>query len=570
MNVTFITPAPFFRRLPVYRWGCDVYGHPDSITGPLILAGIVRRAGHEVEAYEELNGSFDYDRLLQRTDVLCLYTMTSNAKRAYDIADRFRAEGHARVIIGGIHASALPEEALQHADQVMVGEGERAILDCVEGRIAQRIVHPQPPCNLDEVPFPDYSVLKTPCEAADILTTRGCPFSCTFCTTSRMFHPYRQRSVDNVIEEIRRYKNMGFEYMNFEDDNFTADKERAKEICRRMIAEGLTFKQTFFFGRTDMANDPELLDLLAQAHLTRVLIGIESLNQDSLDAIDKHQTIDDIRRAGIACRDHGIEVIASIVLGIDTDGPDDLARTTEFAKSIDAYQLQPAVLMPFPGTPVYESLKRDGRMILSGEEHDASDWTAFDMMNCTFQPRRMSPWKLQMSFCDMARKFYTRRSAVRIGILFGPEYGWRRYGLALMAQWGTLATWAAGTFAKGTSYWRVKHAGWMYADDPANEHRSEPEESSETAADPHAPAAVFSLPDALRAAEKRLAEDRRIVRRRRRVQREERLRPDPFAGVPKRPMPSERAIIPLKMLGIAEMALPVVAAIRLARRHRHA
>jgi hypothetical protein len=319
-----------------------------------------------------------------------------------------------------------------------------------------------------------------------------------------------------------------------------------------------------------MANDPELLDLLAQAHLTRVLIGIESLNQESLDAIDKHQTVEDIRRAGIACRDHGIEVIASIVLGIDTDGPDDLARTTEFAKSIDAYQLQPAVLTPFPGTPVYESLKRDGRMILSGEEHDAFDWTAFDMMNCTFQPRRMSPWKLQMSFCDMARKFYTRRSAVRIGILFGPEYGWRRYGLALMAQWGTLATWAAGTFAKGTSYWRVKHAGWMYADDPANEHRSEPEESSETAADPHAPAAVFSLPDALRAAEKRLAEDRRIVRRRRRVQREERLRPDPFAGVPKRPMPSERAIIPLKMLGIAEMALPVVAAIRLARRHRHA
>lgn len=83
MNVTFITSAPFFRRLPAYRWGADVYGHPDTITGPLILGGIVKKAGHDVEAYEELNGSFDFDRLIRRTDVLCLYTMTSNAPRAY-------------------------------------------------------------------------------------------------------------------------------------------------------------------------------------------------------------------------------------------------------------------------------------------------------------------------------------------------------------------------------------------------------------------------------------------------------------------------------------------------------
>ncbi|MDP9860254.1 hypothetical protein J2S71_001950 [Olsenella profusa DSM 13989] len=123
MRVVFITPASTLRRSPVYRWGSSLYGTRDAITGPLILAGIVRRAGHEVEVYEELRGTVDYERLYGWADVACLYTMTSNAPRAYDIADRFHAQGHARVLIGGLHASALPEEALAHADQVLVGEG---------------------------------------------------------------------------------------------------------------------------------------------------------------------------------------------------------------------------------------------------------------------------------------------------------------------------------------------------------------------------------------------------------------------------------------------------------------
>ena len=169
-----------------------------------------------------------------------------------------------------------------------------------------------------------------------------------------MFHPYRERSVDNVIEEIRMYKRMGFKYMNFEDDNFTADKERAKEICRRMIKEHLQFKESFFFGRTDMANDEELLNLLSEAHLTRVLIGIESLNQKALNSIHKCQNIADIKRAAAACEKHKIRLIASIVLGLDEDSRRDIRRSVAFAKKINAYELQPAILTPFPGTPVYE------------------------------------------------------------------------------------------------------------------------------------------------------------------------------------------------------------------------
>ena len=458
MQVTFIVPAPYHKRNPVYRLGGKLYGHSNPITGPLILGGIAKRAGHTVECYQELHGSPNYHHLLKVTDVLCLYTMTATAPRAYELADLFHDKGHARVLIGGIHASALPEEALRHADQVVVGEGEEVFLDMLEGRLTDPVVRAKPVHDLDSLPFPDYTILKTPCKSANIMSSRGCPYRCTFCTTSRMFAPYRTRSVDSVIDEIRMCHELGFRYMNFEDDNFTADKERAKEICRRIIDENLQFKETFFFGRTDLANDPELLDLLARAHLTRVLIGIESLNQKALDSIDKRQSVDDIKRAGIACRVHGIRVIASLVLGIDDDGPDDIRQSYEFAKSIGAYQIQPAILTPFPGTPDYERLDSEGRML-------TRDWALFDMMNVTFRPMKMSPWTLQRCQLEAAAYVYDLPSAIDIWRTFGTEYGLRRVYLAAATHAGAaLCHWCADHLPS-TAYYQLKHRDWMPAEE---------------------------------------------------------------------------------------------------------
>lgn len=449
MKVIFITPASDVRRAPVYRLGNRLYGHSNAITGPLILGRILKDAGHEVEVYEELFKNVDYTRLLD-ADVYCLYTMTSNAPRAYEIADMLRHETKGRVLIGGMHASVLPEEALQHADQVIVGEGERIILDAVEGRAAGRIIRGECLSNLDDAPFPDYSLLKTPCHTANVLSTRGCPYCCSFCTTSRMFHPYRRRSVENVIEELRYYKKLGFQYMNFEDDNFTADRERAKEICRRMIAEKLTFKETFFFGRTDLAQDEEMLTLLQKAHLTRVLVGIESLNQASLDLIEKHQQISDIEACAKALARHKIRLIASLVLGIDTDGPDDIRHSVDFARSISAYQLQPAVLTPFPGTAVYEQFEREHRML-------TKDWSLFDMMNVTFRPKKMSAWELQKQFLSAARRFYSFGSSFRIARTFGARYGARRLGLWMVVRLGLVGVYLMAGFVRSSPYYRLRH-----------------------------------------------------------------------------------------------------------------
>ena len=454
MRIVWIIPAPFMRRMKPYRWGGKTYGKSNSITGPLILGGMLKKAGHQVSVYEELNGDVPYDRLIPITDVFCFSIMTSNAPRAYELCDRIRkGNPKARLIIGGIHATAMPEEAALHADQVMVGEGETAILDVIEGRRTEKIVHCQPLEDLDQAPFPDYSILKTPCKAANIITSRGCPFRCTFCSTSRMFAPYRKRSVANVLQEIRQDKEQGFRYMNFEDDNFTADKERAKEILRGIIAGHLQFDETFFFGRTDLAKDEELLDLLKEAHLTRVLMGIESLNQKALDRIHKGQSVQDIKDAAEACRKHGIRVIASIVLGIDDDSLSDIDKAVSFASHIDAYQLQPAILTPYPGTPVYQEMKDSGRI-------HVSDWTRYDMMSVTFQPKQMTAWQLQEAFYHASDRFYTFRSALRIGRLFGHRYGRQRLRMWSTMRLGTFAARVLSRTVTKSPFYQLRHADW--------------------------------------------------------------------------------------------------------------
>lgn len=428
MKIVFITPAAKIRRNFVYRLGGSFYGQSNSITGPLILGRILKEAGHDVEVYEELYEDIKPEAI-KDADVIGIYTMTSNVVRAYKLGDILRNEYKKRVIMGGIHTSAMPEEAIKHSDQVIVGEAENVIVDVVEGNIPEKIVYAPPVEDLDKIPFPDYSILKTPCKAANVMTSRGCPFECIFCTTSRMFHPYRTRTPDNVIKELDMYKKMGFKYVNFEDDNFTANRIRAKEILKKMISNNLTFKETFFFGRTDLAADEELLALLRDAHLNRVLIGIESLNQKSLDYINKNQKIKDIEKAGEMLQKYKIRVIASIVLGLDYDSKEDIRKSVEFAKKINAYQLQPAILTPYEGTPLYKQFEDEGRILIK-------DWQYYDMMNVVFKPKKMSPWELQDEFFRAVKEFYNFSGAMKIFKIFGFNSGMRRIGLWIASRFG--------------------------------------------------------------------------------------------------------------------------------------
>ena len=423
MNIVFITPAADIRKTLPYRLGNSIYTRPNAITGPLILATMMRNHGHSVAAYEELYAHVDLEKLLY-ADVIGVSTMTSTAPRAFEIADYFRGKGK-RVVIGGMHATVAPEETLAHCDTVVTGEAESVIVDVMEGRIKERVVEAPHTDDLDTVVFPDYSLLKTPCKEANIMTTRGCHYSCSFCSTSRMFMPYRERSVDSVIAELILYKQRGFKYVNFQDDNFTGNRKRAKLLLAKMIEKNLVFRDVFFFGRADMVLDEELLSLLSRAHLRSVLIGIESLNPVSLEHIGKKIKLEPLLASIPNLGKYKIKLLASLVLGLDTDTVADIRKAIEFCRDINAFTLQPAVLTPFPGTPVYKQYEEEHRMM-------TKDWQYFDLMHATFMPKKMSVTMLQNEFYNALRRFYSFKGSFTIMRIYGFTAGMKRLGLWLV------------------------------------------------------------------------------------------------------------------------------------------
>jgi len=411
--------------------GNKIYTRPNSITGPLILATILQKHGHKVEVYEELYAKFKIEKL-KYADVICISTMTSTAPRAYEIADYFKKIGK-RVIIGGMHVTFSPQEALNHCDTVVVGEAEKTIVDIIEERIKESIVESPYPENIDEIDFPDYSLLKTPCKEANIMTTRGCHFSCNYCTTSRMFMPYRERSVESVLEELEYYKKLGFEYVNFQDDNFTGNKNRAKILLTKMIEKNLIFKDVFFFGRAEMLLDDELLSLLSRAHLRSVLIGFESLNPASLDYIGKKLKLDPILKEVKKLWKYKIKLLASFVLGLDTDTREDIRKAVDFCRRVNAFTLQPAILTPFPKTPIYEKYEYEKRMI-------TKKWNYFDLMHVTFKPKNLNAYELQKEFYRALRKFYSFGKSFTIMRIYGISSGLRRLGLWFITRFTNIVS----------------------------------------------------------------------------------------------------------------------------------
>lgn len=419
MKIAFVTPASEMRKALPVRIGNTIYTRPNAITGPLILATMLRDRGHDPEVYEELYAGVDLRRLLS-ADVIGISTMTSTAPRAFEIADFFKSRGK-RVVIGGMHATVSPQETLAHCDTVVVGEAEGVIVDVIEGGRAG-IVKAAHPEDLDGVVFPDYSLLKTPCREANIMTTRGCHYSCSYCSTSRMFLPYRERSVGSVIAELTLYKRRGFKYVNFQDDNFTGNRKRAKELLAKMIEENLVFRDVFFFGRADMVLDDELLSLLSRAHLRSVLIGIESLNPATLEYIGKNIELEPLLKSIPKLGTYKIKLLASLVLGLDTDGIEDIRKAVTFCQDINAFTLQPAVLTPFPATPIYKQYTSEERMAVS-------DWQYFDLMHATFHPKKMTVTQLQNEFYQALRRFYSFRKSFTIMRIYGFGPGMRRLGL---------------------------------------------------------------------------------------------------------------------------------------------
>ncbi|HYN44269.1 MAG TPA: radical SAM protein [Thermoanaerobaculia bacterium] len=349
----------------------------------------VRIVDEEIEPVD-----FDAD-----ADVVGISLMTFNAPRAYEIADRFRREKGRRVILGGYHPTFLPGEALEHADAVCVGEAETSLPRMLEDAGAGRLkgVYAGGPANLSALrPF-DRSLVSGGRYApvSPLQATRGCGHGCSFCSITSFFgRTFRARPVANVVDELR---GLGPRVL-FLDDNLTASRDHAAELFGAMAPLGKTW---YSQCSVTLADDAELLRLAVRSGCRGLFLGFESVSEGSLAGWGKtFARARDYTRAVRKLHEAGIGVFAGIVLGGDADGPDVFERTLEFLREASIDALQATILTPFPGTPLFAAMDREGRIV-------DRDWSHYDFRHVVFEPAGMSREALQAGHDDVLTRFYS-------------------------------------------------------------------------------------------------------------------------------------------------------------------
>ena len=415
MKVIFIEPrssaANVYSRIPM------------PLLGPVYLGTILKERGHEVEIYKEDIYAPDYASL--KADIIGISILTSTAKRGYEIAGYFPKE---KVILGGVHASLVPEEALCYAGKVVVGEAEDVIADIVEGRLKERIIRGRPVEQLDSLPYPDFSLIKgykSPAIVAPISTSRGCPFDCIFCSVTKMFgRKYRFRSHENVISELKSRKERNFFFC---DDNFAALPSRSRKLLEALIKSkmGRWAAQV----RCDVAKDATMLKLMAKAGCKAVCIGFESVNHKTLQAYDKKQTTEEMVHAIRSFHKEGIKIHGMFVLGGDDDNKKTVWDTVKFAIRHKIDTLQLSILTPFPGTRVHEDLQKQKRIF-------SRDWDLYDGQHAVFEPKLLSARELQAYTVLAYTKFYSLFNAFSLLIRLKFRNAFFRFmGYAVLRDW---------------------------------------------------------------------------------------------------------------------------------------
>jgi len=421
MKISIVEP-----KTPFYNFYSAVVKHL-PLLGPIYLGTILKNEGHDVTVYNENIKEIDYSQI-KDSDVLGISMITSTAPHGYKIAEKFRQlNPRGRVIIGGSHATFLPEEAAQYADHVVTGEGESVICDLVKSG-GEKIISGSRVENLDDLPFPDFSLMdgvdisKKRLQITPVSTSRGCPFDCTFCSVTAMFgRKYRFRSTESVIEEISQFKHRR---IFFYDDNFDANKPRTKELLKQMIKNKIT-PPWIAQVRADVAKDEEMVALMAQANCSQLCIGFESLNPEVLKSYNKKQTPEDISSCIKILHKYGIKIHGMFI----SDGYTDIYHRL----GIDSLQL--CILVPILGSKLYTAVKGSGRFIT---DKFPTDWRLFDGGHVVHWPDNLSPLEMQRQTVQALRNYYSRVNMTKLFL----KGQWMNFRLRQMGH-GVLKNWEA-------------------------------------------------------------------------------------------------------------------------------
>ncbi len=347
----------------------------------------------------------------ENCDLVGFSLMSPHSSRAYKLAAGFRRRG-IPVVMGGFHVSLAPDECQEHADALVLGEAEESwpklIKDFQAGRLKPRY-QARHLSDLKNLPLPRYDLLdlkKYHFLNIPSQTTRGCPHACRFCEITQVYGgKYRHRPVEEVLQEIQAIQRQtGSKFIYFVDDNFAANRTHTKAILERLIPLKLIYGCV---ATMDVADDPELLDLMARSGCLQVNVGMESISSESLESVGKRQNlVQDYERQFKALRDHGIGFSVNVVFGLDGDRPDIFNRTVDFLIKVKAPISFMFVLAPRPGTPLREQLLNEGRIF----NHD---WTRYCGFNVVYHPKHMTAKELEEQYWRANRRFYSLPSIIK-------------------------------------------------------------------------------------------------------------------------------------------------------------
>jgi len=343
-----------------------------------------------------------------KADAVAITVDTFSAKRAYQIAEIYQKNG-VTVIMGGKHATLCTDEVSDHADITVAGEAEdiwKNILNDVRFGKAKKVYRAPGRADLAGI-RPDRSIYgsKKYLPISLVESTRGCVFNCDFCAVTAFYkQTFRVRPVDEVIAEVKSLKHKA---VFFVDDNIGADREHFRELLTKLIPLRIKW---FSQISIDIMQDDQILELMRKSGCLGVLIGFESIDRQNLEQMkkDSTRTIADYSLVLPKIRKAGIAVYATFVFGYDNDNNDLIDRTLKFA--IDQKFIFAAFipLIPYPGTPLYEKLRKDGRL-------PEEKWWLDNNRYCdvAFTPRSMTAAHLSQKCLEERQKFYSARSIIR-------------------------------------------------------------------------------------------------------------------------------------------------------------
>lgn len=429
MKVTLIYPSSR-KSNPNLQWWKQPRSHRYPALGWLMVAALCNH-DTEITLVDDEVENIPYEK---ETDLVGISLFTVNAYRAYEISKNFRYRG-IPVILGGVHVTACPEEASEHADSIVVGEAEDTwpqLLKDFNSDKLKRVYTSTNNSDLSNMPLPRRDLLdKTKYSTINtVQATRGCPFDCEFCSMRILFGSRtRCRPVEEVIEEI---KSLDGNMFLLNDDNLAQKRDYFKNLLRSLIPLN---KKWVGAASWNIANDNETLDLLEKSGCRALAVGFESLEpQYGVKKIgSKGDNFIRYRDVVKKLHIHKIAVLANFIFGFDNENESMFKKTLEFAleSKIDTAQFN--ILVPYPGTPVYERLEEEGRIT-------DRNWSNYISCNLCFKLKNMSRRTFLEELYQIKRKFYSSsKIAIRVirtfkratpyesGLILSVNLGYRKF-----------------------------------------------------------------------------------------------------------------------------------------------